>query len=104
MPSTISDLIEAAQKAFNQSFSGVIKIDLEDDGLFFVNGFDAPPSIDEKDPNVSEPALCIWRTDMNTLQRILSNERALENAYISGRLAITGDMSIMARLTLEASP
>ena len=41
---------------------------------------------------------CVWRGARETLQRALVNARAFDSAYLSGRLSIAGDMSVMARL------
>jgi len=101
------DLKQAACKIFTRSFDGIISIILKDDTIkdgtiLWIDGTTTPPTISNNAPAEAEPD-CIWTASLSTLKRMLDGERALESAFISGRLNIRGDMSIMARLTLEIS-
>ncbi len=98
-------LFPLAEKFFQTPFNGIIRIELaEGSGSLWVDGRQSPPQVTEKaPPNVGE-AFCLWRTNKETLNRILSpGVRQLEAAYIAGRLNISGDMSVMARLEVGAT-
>lgn len=91
----------AAAKAFKIGFSGIIRVSPDGGEPFDIDGrqdvcviFDASPA---HSPD------CTWRAGAETLTRVFEGGRALESAYLSGRLSIAGDMSVMARLTLESS-
>ncbi len=96
-----ADSRAAAGKAFRSGFSGVIRIAPEGGKPFDIDGRGPLCVIEEADPS-REPD-CTWRASGETLIRIFEGGRALESAYLSGRLSIVGDMSIMARLYLESS-
>jgi len=94
-------LFAAASAAFRQGFGAVLKIEPEQGPPVFVDGRGeacvlslAPPAGDPQ---------CVWRAPVETLLRAFEGGRALESAYLSGRLKISGDMSVMARLDLESS-
>jgi len=93
------DLAIAAERTFQRAFAGIIKIESDDIELW-VNGLGEPPVITKKPLDTSDP-VCIWSSASDTMRRVLEGERALESAYISGRLKISGDMSIMTRLEME---
>ncbi len=93
-------LAEDASRAFNLGFGAVLRIEPEGLPAFDIDGR-GPQSViracDEK-----TDADCLWRASVETLTRIFEGGRALESAYLSGRLKIAGDMSVMARLILES--
>jgi len=92
-------LLAAAETVFTEPFGAMIKL-LPDEGeAVWVDGRKAPPAISTKAPANGE-ADCAFRAAPDILLRVLSGERALESAYVSGRLAISGDMSVMSRLNL----
>ena len=93
------DLAKTAERAFKRAFAGFIKIESESDVLW-VDGHVSPPAIRKNPPKKPDP-LCIWRSASDTMRRVLEGERALESSYVSGRLKISGDMSVMARLEME---
>ncbi|MFN0024841.1 MAG: SCP2 sterol-binding domain-containing protein [Parvularculaceae bacterium] len=96
-------LAAAAGGAFRRSFGAVLEI--APDGLapFYVDGR-AEPCCLAAEPPQGSPAACVWRASGETLLRIFHGGRVLESAYLSGRLKISGDMSVMARLVLESAP
>jgi putative sterol carrier protein len=98
---TGSSLRHAAQKAFRCGFSGVIRIAPEESPCFDVNGLGADCFLE--DAAFDRAPDCIWRANSETLNRIFEGGRALESAYLSGRLSISGNLSVMARLILESS-
>lgn len=90
-----------ADKAFRTGFSGVIRISPDDGEPFDVDGRKEACVIVDAAPACSPD--CTWRAGVETLARVFEGGRALESAYLSGRLSIAGDMSVMARLVLESS-
>ena len=93
-------LIPAAAGAFRRGFGAILRIDPTDGAAFDVDGRGDACLIAAARPEIA-PA-CIWRANSETLMRIFGGGRALESAYLSGRLSIAGDMSVMARLVLES--
>jgi len=90
-----------AANAFRRGFSGIIRIIPDDGAAFDIDGRGDACSISD---NAQDGAPdCVWRASSETLTRIFEGGRALESAYLSGRLRIAGDMSVMARLLLESS-
>ena len=100
-PNGGNDLAEAAAKAFDGPFNAVIEFLPDDASPIWVDGRKAPKVLDKEPENT--PATCIWRGSKDALLRVLAGERALENAFVSGRITIAGDMSVMARLKLKGS-
>jgi len=98
---TPDPLIAAAAGAFRKPFGAVLEIAPEGARPFFVDGRSEPCAIIAARPAGAAPA-CVWRAGAGTLARIFEGGRALESAYLSGRLKISGDMSVMARLKLES--
>ncbi len=91
----------AAAGAFKAGFSGIIRI-VPDGGVAFdIDGrTDNCAIVDARDEAAPD---CVWSAGAETLMRIFEGGRALESAYLSGRLRIAGDMSVVARLVLESS-
>jgi hypothetical protein len=93
----------AAAAAFTSPFDGVIRIEAEGLRPIWIDGRASPPAIGFAAPEAAT-GVCVWRGARETIMRILEEERALGPAFISGRLAIAGDMSVMARLRLSKAP
>ncbi|MBB5517451.1 hypothetical protein [Amphiplicatus metriothermophilus] len=99
-------LLAAARKAFSKPFAGVIRLEPADAAPFWADGRGAAARIVTEDPGAGEGesgggGLCVWRASRDTLQRIFEGDRLLASAYVSGEIAIAGDMSVMARLQME---
>ncbi len=96
----MDELLAKAQVYFRKRFDGVIRIELDSvPQAIWIDGRQEPPVIGNDAPSNLSSGFCLWRTSMDTLGRVLSPEtRRLEGAYIAGRLAISGDMAVMARL------
>ena len=92
------DLIAAAEGAFGPGFGAVLRIDPGASAAFFVDGRGETCVVTEAQP---APPSATWRSGRDTLMSVFQRKRALENAYLSGRLQIAGDMSVMARLVLK---
>ncbi|MEM9988223.1 MAG: SCP2 sterol-binding domain-containing protein [Pseudomonadota bacterium] len=93
---------KAAKDLFRTSFSGVIRIDVQDeDFALWVDGRQSPPQIGETAPTKVENSLCLWHLKkQDFLQLAILGQKAVENDFIAGRLRLSGDMSVMARLDL----
>lgn len=96
-------LIAAAAGAFQKPFGAILEIAPDGAAAFFVDGTREPCAVLAERPGGAAPA-CVWRAGADSLARIFQGGRALESAYLSGRLKISGDMSVMARLILESPP
>ena len=92
-------LSEAAKKSFAAPFGAVLKVAPDEGEPFWVDGRAAPPKISGSPPKGME-ADCVFRGRRDSLFRALANNRAFESAHVSGRIAVAGDMSVMARLEL----
>ncbi len=97
-----TSLIEAAGKAFSSPFDAVLELRADANDPIFVDGRVNPPAVATPPPKDKAAADCVWRCPADTLRRVLTSNRAVENAVINGRLAIAGDMSVMARLSLAS--
>ncbi len=108
MTADIDRVKAAALTALTAPFGAVLIIVVEHSGrgdedppqALRIDGRSAPPAMTLIDKEKARDGDCIWHGKADTLVRILETERALESAYVSGRLTISGDMSVMARLTL----
>lgn len=94
---TKNELLDAAKTFFAASFDGIVKLNPDDDAALWVNGFKSPPEISNTAPEKSEPD-CVWHGASETLQQALFSVRSFESAYISGRVTVSGDMSVLARI------
>lgn len=94
-------LIAKAQETFPTAFNGVIELAPEGEAAVWVDGRAAPPVAMASAPK-NHPADCVWRGAPDALLRALESEKALESAYLSGRVFISGDMSLMTRLSMGA--
>ncbi len=97
----LATLIEDARAAFAAGFGAVLAIEPSDAAALYVDGRHEACVLTNAPPDA--PAACVWRASSDTLLRIFEGGRALESAYLSGRLKISGDMSVMARLKMESS-
>jgi putative sterol carrier protein len=94
-----SALRSAAALAFRRGFGATLRIEPDDDAPFDIDGKRETCVVVA--PLAAAPD-CTWRASGETLMRIFEGGRALESAYLSGRLHIAGDMSVMARLEMES--
>ncbi len=94
-------LVRTAAGAFRRGFGAVLEIAPEGSPAFFIDGRGERCAILAAAPSGASPA-ATWCASPDTLARIFEGGRALESAYLSGRLKISGDMSVMARLILES--
>jgi len=94
-------LIAKVKETFPAAFKGVIELKPEGEASVWIDGRAARPVAMLSAPK-NHPADCIWRGAPDALLRALESEKALESAYLSGRLFISGDMSLMTRLSMGA--
>lgn len=95
-----ASLVAAAAAAFRRGFGGVLRVAPEGGEPFDIDGRGEACVVGGVSPG-AEPD-CAWRAGAETLMRVFEGGRALESAYLSGRLSIAGDMSVMARIVLES--
>ncbi len=93
-------LLAAAEKAFSAAFGAVLELRPESGDSLWVDGRQAPPKILAAAPD-ENPAACCWRGARDALTRALASPRAFDSAYLSGRVGVSGDMSVMTRLELQ---
>lgn len=97
------ELADAARRAFRRAFGGVILFRTPSGGPLWVDG--RGPEVTIHSTGQEPPhgiGICVWIASRETLVRILNGEKLLASSYVSGRLLISGDMSVMTRLHLEA--
>ncbi len=96
------ELIAAAGRFFSQSFDGVIRIEMIDaDYAVWVDGRERPPTVSPTPPKGLERRFCLWRLSENDIRFVLAgDEKRLDASFVAGRLQISGDMAVMARLEL----
>ncbi len=95
-----SILATGAGAAFKRGFAAILRIAPTDGAPFDIDGRRETCTISAT--TVAAPD-CVWSASAETLTRIFEGGRALESAYLSGRLRIAGDVSVMARLALESA-
>lgn len=105
MSTAADDLAKAAATVFTKPFGGVLRLEPDGAPAVWIDGRCSPPQASAAPPSGTDAApVCVWRAPHDTLLHILEGERLLIGAFVSGRLSIAGDMSIMARLQLERGP
>ena len=99
-------LAEAARAFFMRGFGGVIRVEATDRGAsFWVDGRGEAARVSREAPASVEASFCLWRAKHETLARLFAERgRRVEAAFVSNRLQISGDMSVMARLELGPAP
>lgn len=98
------ELARAAEKAFRSPFGAVLQLAPKTGAALWVDGRSEIPAVLTEAPKrtpENEAALCTWQGQRESLVRALSGERGFESAFVSGRIAISGDISVMARLKIE---
>lgn len=87
-----------AGRAFRTRFDAVLALVADSGVVVVVDGRCDPPAITMDDNGLTPDCTLLGADD--TLERVLAGERGLENAFVSGRLALSGDMSVMSRLEI----
>jgi len=93
---TMSDVLNAALTALNEKLGGsgidgTLKILIEGEGALRIDESGASISDDDAD--------CTLTADAETLQGMLSGEVDPTSAFMSGKLAVDGDMGIAMQLS-----
>ncbi len=91
-----------AAKTFAMPFGAILQLAPDGGHMIWVDGRSNPPTISTNAPK-NASADCTWRGARESLLRALENERAFGSAFVSGRITISGDMSVMARLQMEGA-
>lgn len=101
MTGAADTLLASARARFVRPFEGTLRVEAEGAPAILVDGRgDAVTVAVAADGDMGD---LVWRGSGETLRRILDGARPLEAAYLSGRLVISGDMSVMGRLALESA-
>ena len=97
------DLIGTAKGVFSEAFDGVIRIEVLDaDFSFWVDGRVSPPAVTRESPEGVATRFCLWRIDYPDLNQLFTDGgQRLASSFVSGRLKVSGDMAVMARLELQ---
>lgn len=96
------ELKSLALKTFTKPFGAILELAPENGDAIWIDGNTSPPTILKKPPKKT-PADCTWRGARESLLRALEGERAMSSAFVSGRVTLSGDMSVMARLQMEGA-
>lgn len=96
-------LAEAAKRSFAAPFGALLKLAPEGGAPLWIDGRADPPAVLTDAPKDAEAASIFCGAE-DSLIRALSNNRAFESSYVSGRITVAGDMSVMARLELGPRP
>ncbi len=92
----MSDIVEKAVTALNakmqDGFDGTAKFEIEDEGEILVDGSGARKATPE------DEAECTLTASAETFESILSGEMNPTAAFMSGKLAVDGDMGVAMRL------
>jgi len=91
-----------ALRAFTKPFGAVLELVPENGNTIWIDGRESPPTVLNNAPK-KIPVDCTWRGARESLLRALEGERAMGSAFVSGRITISGDMSVMARLQIEGA-
>lgn len=81
-------------KLASASLGSRIKLDMGDDGVVVVDGGAKPPSISKTDG----PADVTLSMSMDNLQEMLTGGLNPQMAFMSGKLKVSGDMSVAMKL------
>ena len=78
----------------DSGLDGVIKIDLGDDGAIYIDARDVPNEVG----TAPREADCTFALELDDLRMIVEGRLGGITAFASGKLGISGDMGIAARL------
>ena len=92
-------LATALRDAIVEPFGGSVCVHIDEGELFFVDGRNNPVEVRKAAP--SDSADCQVYGSKDVFMRILRGERGIENAFVSGRIRLDGDMSVFARLAIK---
>ncbi len=92
----MSDVLNAALAALNEKLGGTgldgtLKIEIEGEGALRID--DSGASLDEADAD------CTLTADAETFQGILSGDVDPTSAFMTGKLAVDGDMGVAMQLS-----
>ncbi|MEM1380393.1 MAG: SCP2 sterol-binding domain-containing protein [Pseudomonadota bacterium] len=101
MSSEAESLRSEAETCFVAPFGGILRIECAGDGSsLWIDGRGEAPVVSPDAPPEVSGQFCLWRSDVQTLRSIVSQQRRLETAYTAGQIKISGDMAVMARIEI----
>lgn len=104
MSAAADELFNCAARLFRAPFGGVIILEADGEEPIVIDGRADPPRLTRalSGLETATEGVSVWRGARETLLRALESERQFAGAYVAGRLRITGDMSLAARVSLGA--
>ena len=94
-----STVLAHAEKAFAEGFGGIIELIPDDCPSIWIDGRSEKAIARATQPK-NQKSDCVWRGAQDALMQALESEKALDSAFLSGRIFISGDMSVMTRLSM----
>lgn len=83
------------EKMGDADIGSVIRFDIEDEGGVVVDGGSTPPTVAAGD----DPADVVLSADAETFQGLMNGDVEPMGAYMSGRLKISGDLTVAMKLS-----
>ena len=97
MSEAADELRALARRAFAAPFEGVIRVEPAGEPAFEIDGWASPPTVADAESGAAAEGRCVLRASRETLLRVLESEKQFAGAFVSGRLAVGGDISVLAR-------
>ncbi len=94
-----SSILAYAEKAFDEGFGAIIELMPDGGAPVWIDGRADKAIASTTQPKNQTPD-CVWRGAQDALIQALESEKALDSAFLSGRIFISGDMSVMTRLSM----
>ena len=78
----------------DSGLGATLKFDCGADGVIVIDGASTPNSVDNADRDTD----CVIELSMGTLSELMSGELNAMNAFMTGKIRITGDMGVALKL------
>ena len=93
---SLESLTEGVRKSVGEDsgLGATVKFDFGDDGMIFVDGASSPNTVSNEDAD----AQCTIKMTMENFEKMASGDLDPTAAFMSGKLSVSGDMSIAMKL------
>ena len=93
---SLENLTEGVRKSVGEDsgLGATVKFDFGDDGMIFVDGASSPNTVSNEDAD----AQCTIKMTMENFEKMASGDLDPTAAFMSGKLSVSGDMSIAMKL------
>lgn len=93
---SLESLTEGVRKSVGEDsgLGATVKFDFGDDGKIFVDGASSPNTVSNEDAD----AQCTIKMTMENFEKMASGDLDPTAAFMSGKLSVSGDMSIAMKL------